>query len=218
VLEARISSSRPTLIIPNPDLKVERTDSLELGFRQAWRGWTFDATLFDMSFDDLIARTTVLQTPAPSGTRQYVNVAGTAKNKGVELTIQKAIGPMVLGANGTFLSFKDKDQNDYVYTPKSMANLFARFTYRNLNGYAGLQYISGHRIGNFLGTPTYEKVNARLRGRVNLNYDFSERLTLSVFGLNLGGGYDALGAGGALQSPILRGSSREIGASLGLNW
>jgi outer membrane receptor for ferrienterochelin and colicin len=218
VLEARITASAPSRIIPNPDLKFEQIDSLELGYRLAWQGWTLDATVFEMSFDDLIARRTVLPTPPPSGTRQYVNVAGQSKDRGVELMLQKAVGHLTLGGNATFLTFQDKDRVDNVYTPKGTANLFANFTYGSLNGYAGLQYLSGHRIGSYLGTPTFEDVGARLRGQTNLNYDLSRHLTLSLYGLNLGGQHDAKGAGGALQSPILRGSSLEVGVSIGLHW
>ncbi|MCC6512371.1 MAG: TonB-dependent receptor [Geothrix sp.] len=218
VLEARISATTPSRIIPNPDLTFEQIDSVELGYRQAWHGWTFDATVFEMTFDDLIARRTVLSTPPPSGTRQYVNISGQSKNRGIELMLQKALGQLTLGGNATFLSFKDKDQVDYVYTARETANLFASFVHGNLNGYAGLQYISGHRIGNYLGTPTFEEIGARLRGQVNLNWDLSKHLTLSLYGLNLGGQHDAKGAGGALQSPILRGTSREVGASIGLHW
>jgi len=218
VLEARIASTRPSLIIPNPDLKVEKTDSLEFGYRHTWSGWTVDLTVFDMSFDDLIARMTVLPTPLPSGTRQYVNVSGKARNKGTEFMVQKVLGSTILGANTTILSFKNKDQQDYVYTPKCVANLYARFTLGNLNGYAGLNYVGPHSIGNYLGAPTFEEIRARVRGRINLNYDLSERFTISVFAQNIGGRHDSQGAGGSLQSPILRGSSREMSASLALSW
>ena len=218
VLEARISATTPSRIIPNPDLKFEQIDSIELGYRQAWHGWTLDTTVFEMTFDDLIARRTVLPTPPPSGTRQYVNISGQSKNRGIELMLQKTLGQLTLGGNATFLSFKDKDHLDYVYTAKETANLFASFVQGSLNGYAGLQYIGGHRIGNYLGTPTFEEIGARLRGQVNLNWDLSKHLTLSLYGLNLGGQHDAKGAGGALQSPILRGTSREVGASIGLHW
>lgn len=218
VLEARISASTPTRIIPNPGLQAERTDSLEFGYRQAWQGWTLDATLFQMSFQDLIARRTVLPTPLPSGTRQYVNVPGRAKDRGIELSVQKVLGPITLGANGTLLTFQDQDRADYVYTARTQANLFARINLGRLNGSAGLQYLGPHRIGNYLGTPTFEEVGARLRGRVNLNADVTERLTLSLYGLHLGGQHDAQGAGGPIQSPILRGTNRELGASVALHW
>lgn len=218
VLEARIAATRPSLIIPNPDLKFEKTDSLELGYRQSWQGWTFDLTLFDMAFEDLIARMTILPTPPPSGTRQYVNVTGTARNKGLELALQKVIGFATVGANATVLSFKDQEKEDYVYTPKCVANLFARFSLWDLNGFVGLNYVGPHSIGNYLGAPTFEENRAKLRGRFNLNYDLSERFTVSVFAQNLGARHDAHGAGGSLQSPILRGSSREMGASIGLYW
>jgi outer membrane cobalamin receptor len=218
VLEARITASAPSRIIPNPGLEVEKTESLELGYRLDWRGWTFDATLFDMTYDDLIARMTVLPTPPPSGTRQYVNVSGKARDRGLELMVQKQIVDLVLGANLTLLSFQDRNQVDMVYTPKGVANLFARFNRGGLSGYCGLQYVGQHQIGNYLGTPTFEQVDARVRGMTNLGVQLSARTTLLLYGLNLGGRNDAQGAGGSLQSPILRGTQRELGLALSAHW
>jgi len=218
VLEARIAASTPTRIIPNPELQVERTESLELGYRQAWAGWTVDATLFETGFTDLIARRTVLPTPPPSGTRQYVNIPGKARDRGMELAVQRSLGPATVGANWTQLRFRDPDHVDYVYTARTQANLFARAGHGRLHGYAGLQYVGPHRIGNYLGTPTFEELPGRVRGQLNLGVDLTGFLQLSIYGRNLGGRHDGQGAGGPLQSPILRGVNRDLGASLALHW
>ena len=47
-LEARIDLvSGPSRVIPNPELKCERTDSLEVGYRQAVAGWIFERGSFN---------------------------------------------------------------------------------------------------------------------------------------------------------------------------
>lgn len=217
VLEARISATTPSRIIPNPSLSSETTASLELGYRQEWDSWIVDATAFHMTYEDLIARKTVLPTPAPSGTRQYINV-GEARGKGLEWMVQKRVGGLVVGLNATHMTLVDQDGQDFVYTPRSLVNLFLRFRAGEVTGFAGLQHQGAHRIGNYLGTPTFEEVGSRLRGRFNLNYRFTSHLTASVYGTNLGGASDGQGAGGTLQSPILRGTQQAFGLALAVTW
>ncbi len=217
VLEARIAASTPSRIIPNPSLSSETTSSLELGYRQEWDSWTVDATAFRMTYEDLIARKTVLPTPPPSGTRQYVN-AGQARGQGLEGMIQKRMGGLVVGLNATRMTLVDQDGQDFAYTPRTMANLFARLRAGRVTGFGGLQFQGAHRIGNYLGTPTFEEVGSRLRGRFNVNVRINAHLTASAFGTNLGGRYDGQGAGGTLQSPILRGTEQAFGFAITLGW
>ncbi|GAB4480872.1 MAG: TonB-dependent hemoglobin/transferrin/lactoferrin family receptor [Burkholderiaceae bacterium] len=105
-------------VIPNPDLKAERSHGLELGVRGRYPRFEVTATAFDTRYRDLILSRAALPcpadprcVPAATGTFQSQNVAR-ARIRGVEASaLWRVRGPWSVQAAASYAHGDDTDRN-----------------------------------------------------------------------------------------------------------
>ncbi len=80
--------------IGNPNLKPERANSLELGFRGRTENWRYSVAAFDNKYDNFISQQVVSVNPGPPPfiTYQYINLSQ-AHIKGLEARSEWTINP-----------------------------------------------------------------------------------------------------------------------------
>ncbi len=105
-------------VIPNPELRAERSRGLELGVRGRYTRFEYTATVFDARYRDLIASRAALPCPADprcvpgaTGTFQSQNVAR-ARIRGAEASaLWRIVGPWSVQAAVSHARGDDTDKN-----------------------------------------------------------------------------------------------------------
>ncbi len=86
-------SARMGRALPNPDLKPETARHLALGWRgQPWDGAQAEAALFHARIDDLIEDALVAPDQCGGSWCDQARNIGSAHSRGVELSLQQALG------------------------------------------------------------------------------------------------------------------------------
>ncbi|MCD9087268.1 TonB-dependent receptor [Stenotrophomonas sp. SY1] len=86
-------SARMGAALPNPDLKPEHANHLELGLRgQWWAGSQLQASLFHSRIDDLIQNAVVASNTCGGSTCNQAQNIGRARHVGVELGLHQQLG------------------------------------------------------------------------------------------------------------------------------
>jgi len=218
-------------ILPNPELKAEKTSNFEVGYRQILGALTLDATAYQMKFSNLITSETVgiftyPSPPYPAGLRrvdsQFQNT-GDATNTGLELAatwhLQKG---WTLGGNLGYVDFKkdnpkptDPLGSKFAYTSGLKVNAWTRLTYGGWFGYVGLQYTGATDVEalQIYGQPLYDKRDAILQYHLNLGYEFLKGLSGSLYVRNGAKEFTEQGATGPDRPTYYLAARREIGAT-----
>lgn len=104
-------SARMGSALPNPDLKPEFARHLELGWRgQPWSSAQAEVSLFHSRIDDLIQDALVASNQCGSTACNQAQNIGKARSRGVELSLQQAIGER--GQVGAAYTWMDRDNLD----------------------------------------------------------------------------------------------------------
>ncbi len=174
------------VVIGNPDLQPESSESWQLGWRMAWRGSTWlDINLFNNRLRDLI-QVDEDNAPVVNGIQQftYKNI-NRASTRGAELgAYWQATGALGLSAGYTYTRTRDEDSGgELTRRPKQQARLgmdwrfLPRWSFTSRTRYQSDELVStatGRR------SPSWAVLD------VSLNFDWSDQLRLFAGIDNLG--------------------------------
>ncbi len=174
---------------PNPNVKAEEADSLELGYRWLGEQWSFDVTLFHTQFKRLISLRPTGATAGGKQIRTYQNNPNTITDQGLEVSLQGQLAQgWRVGFNLATADFKDPindldQQADYA--PRLMANLWTRWQRRAWFGFLGFQHKGAYTaISPFGASYASSEVPATTQVQFNLGWRPLDRVSLSVYGIN----------------------------------
>lgn len=226
-------------LLPNPDLKPEKTANLELGYRHAVGSVTFDLTLYRMTFQELITQTPLAPVVQPGATtppfspvtysarlnvpNQFRN-AGDATNQGLELAITWAIQPgWTLGMNATNLSFQrdqptiDVQGLDFAYAVRHRGSTWLRVNQGRFTGFFAVQYV-GNTLAEALqarGNPYFEPREAFWQSHLNLAWALTPALQVGAYARNASQEFTLQGATGPDRQTPFQAARRELGLTVG---
>lgn len=226
-------------IQPNSALKPEKTENLELGYRQAFGAFTVDLTVYQMKLTELINQNSLapyVQTgsftppfvPITYTSRfmvptQFQN-AGDATNSGLELALTWAFRKgWVAGANMTLLDFtkdsylpSDPMGEDFAYTVNKKGNLWVRGTEGKWTFFGAIQAV-GSTTAEALsarGVPSFEPRESFVQWHANVAYAFWKGLSVGLFARNGAKDFTLQGATGPERQTPYQAMRRELGAQL----
>ncbi len=212
-------------IIPNGSLEPEKVTSFELGYRHIIGQFSFDVTLFQMTFNKLIAQVPLAPIPdIPNLTLtlpfQYQNT-GDATDKGMEVAVTwRPSAKATVGANGTWLDYKlDATDTRPSYVPAFKGNLWFRWTEGIFSGYVGFQHISEVQMESLPAAGPLPPNRPRSPiNQVNANFAFQlgYGATLAFYTKNaLKEDFTDQGSGTPGRSTFVYSARRESGVTLG---
>jgi outer membrane receptor protein involved in Fe transport len=199
--------------IGNPDVKPEKFDNFEIGFRKNFARWSLDFTAYQMNLKKVIG-------PEPTGVivggfpqTQFRNSTTSLVNKGLEVSAkgELALG-WLLGFNAAAVDFQDALGIQQSYSSKLKANLWTRYQYRDLQAYVALQHTGAYAITNaedFAGPR--EDAPARLQVHFNLSYAWNHHFMVSIYGVNAARASEESTAGSTNNNYLIRFARREMG-------
>jgi putative receptor len=173
----RRSGNSARSIQANPDLKPEKSDTFELGYkRKVGDATSFDLTLFRIRTKDAIAIGTV------DRVRAYRNVYK-RNAKGIEAEVKQRFSPRWSAyCNYTFESAEDvwdgKGERDWG-VPKHLFHLGAEYTHGKLHWGVDAQYVAARQKPNEV-TGEYYAEEAFFTLNTTLGYDVNDQLKLQV--------------------------------------
>jgi len=159
-----------TQILPNEQLKPEKSSNFELGYRQSCGIFTLDLTLYRMKISDQItsvitgtpiqtiyipvSATLTLPEDVPFTDQQFQN-KGSATNQGIELALTWVLEKnWRAGMNGRFLKYVQDDlantaatttpaswKGEFSYAPKHILTMWTRLGRGDFSGYLAIQHI-----------------------------------------------------------------------------
>jgi iron complex outermembrane receptor protein len=116
--------------IPNPALKAEQSDNVEIGVKGAAAALHYQAALFDSKLRDAIQAVNIAPTACNSPPCSQNQNIGNARNRGVELSGSYAFSDSVtLQANYTYLDRKNVSQPAVRLTDTPREKLFVSLDY-----------------------------------------------------------------------------------------
>lgn len=232
------SNTLATHIIPNELLKPEKSDNIELGYRQSIGAVTVDLTLYQMKIKDQITQsyfTTLYLLPGPNSVPesnyQYQN-KGRATNKGAELALTWAVQKgWKVGLNGRALKYTQDDltiktgkpdswKGEFSYAPKNVVTAWTRFNKGGFSGYLDVQRVSDTHVEALTATskPAYDERPAYVQCDVQLGYEFVKGVSLSLYGRNAAREFTFQGATGPDRPSLYQVQRREMGAVLSFHF
>ncbi len=225
-----------TTILPNSQLKPEKTSNYELGYRQSMGAVTLDVTLYQMKISDQITAVsltptlvhiTALNENVPIFRQQFQN-KGSATNKGAELALTWAVQKdWKVGLNGRYLEYKQDDlansavpaswNGEFSYAPKSLVTAWTRFTYGGFSGYFDVQHIGAAHVEALTASATtfYDERPAYLQCDVQVGYEIIKGLNVSLYARNAAREYTLQGGSGPDRPFIYQVQRRELGGVIG---
>lgn len=212
-------------IIPNPSLEPEKVTSLELGYRHILGQVSFDVTLFQMTFNKLIAQVPLNPIPdIPNLTLtlpyQYQNT-GDAKDKGLELAVTwRPTAKASIGANGTWLDYKlEATDTRPSYAPARKGNVWVRWTEGIFSGYVSFQHVSEVQMESLPAAgplPPNRPRSPINQVNANLSFQLGRGATLAFFTKNaLKEDFTDQGSGTPGRTTYVLSARRESGVTLG---
>lgn len=223
------AGSLPTLfsILPNPDLKPEKTSNFEIGYRQMIGGVTLDLTVYQMKITNLISPEITAVTPqAPYPDRvdtKYANKMD-ATNRGAELTATyMPVKGWTVGFNLGYVDFKkdnpmagDPTGEAFAYTPELKANLWTKFQRNRFHFYVALQHVGKTDVEalQVYGAPLFDTRDAYFQYHAKAGYEVLDGLTLSAFVRNGAREFTPQGATGVDRPVYYYAMRREYGGSV----
>lgn len=206
-------------ILPNPDLKPEETENIEVGYRHQFGPVTLDATLYHMKLTDLIGQVTVSAGP-PVDTR-FENT-GDATNTGAELALTwQAAKGWTVGFNAAYVDFQRDEAlpplgKDFAYTVPFKANLWTRFTAGRFAGFLSLQHVGSTDVEalQVYGAPLFDDRDAFLQVNARLGYEVLKGLTVGFYAQNAAREHTLQGASGPDRPVYYYAARREAGLTL----
>ncbi len=206
-------------ILPNPDLKPEETENIELGYRHQFGPVTLDATIYHMKLADLIGQVTVAVGP-PVDTR-FENT-GDATNTGAELALTwQASKGWTVGFNAAYVDFQREEAlpplgKDFAYTAPFKANVWTRFTSGRFAGFLSLQHTGSTDVEalQVYGAPLFDQRDAFLQVNARLGYEMLNGLTVGVYAQNAAREHTPQGATGPDRPIYDYAARREVGLTL----
>jgi outer membrane receptor protein involved in Fe transport len=211
-------------IVPNESLKPEKTECLELGFRQLIGPVTLDLTLYSMAIKNQITQTIVQVSPSiPQITAQYQN-RGDASNKGLELALTWAVQKgWNLGLNGRYLTYEQDHatngpaalNGEFSYAPKHVVTLWTRFAKGPWSGYADVQHVAAAHVEALtpVGTNLFDERPARIQFDAQLAYEVIKGLGIGAYVRNGAREYTPMGTSGPDRPTNYQPVRREMGAT-----
>lgn len=165
--------------IPNPELKPEASNNIEVGIKGVADAFHYQAALFNSRLQDAIQAITLAPdvcTSPPCSQQQNV---GRARNRGVELSAGYNFGARLsIDANYTYLDRRNLSQPAVLPTDTPRNKLFTTVDYAITENWSAMlntdteskRYSSsdGSRVAG-----GFTRVDARLRGRLAANVDLS---------------------------------------------
>lgn len=219
-------------ILPNSDLKPEKTANFEVGYRHIIGSITLDATVYRMKFSDLITQETsaIFIYPSPPFPPNFARVdtkfqnTGDATNQGLELAVSWLIQKgWSAGMNLGYVDFKkdspkptDPLKEKFAYTSGTKANAWTRLALGNWFGSLGLQYTGATDVQalQVYGNPLFDKRDAIFQFQLNAGYEFLKGLSVSAYIRNGAKEFTEQGATGPDRPTYYLAARREIGATL----
>lgn len=206
-------------ILPNPGLKPEETENLEVGYRHQFGPITLDATVYHMKLSDLIGQVTVAAGP-PVDTR-FENT-GDATNTGAELALTwQAAKGWTVGFNAAYVDFQRDEAlpplgKDFAYTVPFKANLWTRFTAGRFAGFLSLQQVGATDVEalQVYGAPLFDDRDAFLQVNARLGYEVLKGLTVGFYAQNAAREHTLQGASGPDRPVYYYAARREAGLTL----
>jgi outer membrane receptor protein involved in Fe transport len=226
-----------TNILPNELLKPEKTESIEMGYRQSIGAVTLDMTLYQMKIKEQITSVHVLNrmltltiptvpptvVPVPNTVYQFQN-RGSSTNTGGELAMTWVVQKnWKIGANGRFMEFTQDDLNiatwptswngELSYAPKTVLTAWTRFTLGGFSGYVDVQHFgAAHAEGlRATGQPGFDERPAYLQGDVQFGYELIKGMNLGLYARNAAREYTLQGSTGPVRPPVYQVQRREVG-------
>ena len=209
-------SPQPQVTIPNPGLRPEESDNLELGYRRTFGKWSLDLTLFSMTLKKLIAATYTGAIIGGKPVVQFTNGPNTYTDRGVELTVRGEPAPgWTLGLNAATVAVPDvvtglDQQADYA--PRVTANGWTRLRTGAFFAYAALQ-VQGAYTRLFVrgSTNLRETQESRVQAHFNVGFEPTDGLSVSIYGINAARPATPTGNVGIDNGFLTRFARRELG-------
>lgn len=219
-------------ILPNADLKPEKTANYEIGYRHVIGAVTLDATVYQMKFTDLITQetTAIFTYPSPPYPANFYRVdtqlknTGDATNRGIELAASWLIKKgWTAGMNLGYVDFKkdnpkatDPLGDKFAYTSGTKANLWTRLALGGWFGSVGMQYTGATDVEalQVYGFPLYDKRDAIFQFQLNAGYEFMKGLSASLFVRNGAKEFTEQGTTGPDRPTYYLAARREMGGTI----
>jgi iron complex outermembrane receptor protein len=165
--------------IPNPELKPEDSNNLEVGIKDSVGAFHYQAALFDSHLQDAIQAVTLAPTACTSPPCSQNQNVGRAINRGVELSAGYVFGPKLsIDASYTNLDRVNQSQPSIKFTDTPRQKFFTTIDYAFVEGWSAIlnsdteskRYSSsdGSRIAG-----SFTLIDARVRGRLPQGFDLS---------------------------------------------
>jgi outer membrane receptor for ferrienterochelin and colicin len=226
-------------ILPNPDLKPEKTTNLEFGIRQGVGACTFDLTLFRMAITGVISQVNLpeglkdgrimppfdpITYPALWNVPTWFVNAGNATDQGLELAATWAVAKgWTAGCNGTWLRYTrdsvpagEPMGDRFAYAVGRKQNLWLRFHAGRFTGAAAVQAV-GATTAEALSAnsrPYFEARPAFTQWHLNLGWEFARGLEAAVYVRNGARAFTLQGATGPERPTDYQAMRRELGCTL----
>ena len=226
-------------LLPNANLKPEKTTNLEVGYRQSIGSFSVDLTLYQMEFSQLITQAYLGTVPLAGATtppdplrpptvyparlnyQQQFQNAGDATNRGAEVALTWVIGKgWTAGANMTLLSFT-KDQpsgymgEEFAYTTRKKGNLWFRMQQGAFTGFAAVQAVGSTTAEAMsLGGTYFEPRDSFIQWHANAAYEFWKGLSAGLYVRNGAKDFTLQGSSSPDRQTPYQAMRREMGVTL----
>jgi len=205
-----------SIFTANRDIKSEKVDSLELGYRKAWAKWSLDLTYFHVNMKDLIVNKTVGLHASGKPITQWQNVPEKFTDSGIEVTLTGELtSGWLLGFNGSTASFKDPiyttgEQADYA--PKAQGNLWSRYRRGMFFGFVAVQHVGSYTVSMPGGAAGIRQtLDATTQFHFNAGVEPLKGLSVSLYGVNATKATSPTTNAAVLNQFGIRNARRELG-------
>lgn len=184
-------SARMGTALPNPDLKPEQANHLELGWRGTpWSGAYLETALFYSHISNLIQNNLVLSDTCSGGICNQAQNIGKARHRGIEISIDQRLNEAwQVGANYTWLERDNLSEHAAALLDTPRHKLFAHAVWTPSEHWqvvATLDAESGRKV-NYAGSPAFFRgVSGFATSGAKVVWKPRGDLTVEAGGRNLG--------------------------------
>jgi outer membrane receptor protein involved in Fe transport len=229
-------------ILPNDQLKPEKSTNFEIGYRQSFGAATLDLTVYQMKVSDQItsvftgttaqviqvpvSATVVIPEKVPIFTTQFQS-KGSATNKGAEVAVTWMVQKdWKVGVNGRYLTYTQDDlgnatgpaswNGEFSYAPKHLLTAWTRYSHGPFSGYFDIQHIGSAHVESLTasGVTLYDERPAYLQTDLQVGYEFIKGATFALYARNAAREFTLQGGAGPDRPFIYQVQRRELGATL----